>query len=62
MHPIACKCGAPCRQRRREAEAVLTDQIKDTIIREARFLLPLHPWANKLELERARKVKPFGYG
>ena len=58
MHPVTCRCGAPCRARRREAEAVLTELKKDTIIREAQYLLP---WFKALELKRARKVKPFNY-
>lgn len=58
MHPVTCQCGAPCRQRRREAEEVLTQLEKDTIMREAQFLSPY--WKG-VELKRARRVKAFRY-
>ena len=59
MHPITCKCGGPCSQRRREAEAVLTQVEKDSIIRAALYLSPYH---RKLAAKAARAVKSFGYG
>ena len=59
MHPITCKCGGPCSQRRREAEAVLTQVEKDSIIRAALYLSPR---AKELAAKAARAVKSFGYG